>query len=168
MTGLNCGARTYACSPLWGRLATCGRLSIGLSRSVTYPRAGILSLWGGQSWLQPPFRRLPRILPLFCRKRRFRREPTSAHVNAFSILSGSLRRPRTFKGGADARLQPPIRDKLFAEHSTPVTWKLRRTEPRSSASGRWPRLKVASGSLTLAVPCGVYAKGREPTTCPIS
>ena len=30
---------------LWGRLPTCGRLSIGL-------------LWGSQSWLQPAFSRL--------------------------------------------------------------------------------------------------------------
>jgi len=35
---------------LWGRLATCGRLVIGL-------------LWGSQSWLQPAFSRLssPRV-----------------------------------------------------------------------------------------------------------
>jgi hypothetical protein len=31
--------------------------------------------------------------------------------------------------------------------------KLRRTEPRASASGRWPEAKMASDSLTVAVPC---------------
>jgi hypothetical protein len=38
---------------LWGRLSTCGGLSIRLPQVALSRHAGQSSLWGSQSWLQP-------------------------------------------------------------------------------------------------------------------
>jgi hypothetical protein len=52
--------------------------------------------------------------------------------------------------------------------ASPFIWtgKLRRTEPRASASGRWRRLKMMSDSLTVAVPCGFSGERQRRLASP--
>jgi hypothetical protein len=70
---------------LWGRLLTCGRLAIGLSRNVPSPR-----VWGSQSWLQPPFRRLLRLtIPQFPSQQTFPPASPSASLNALRFAEES-------------------------------------------------------------------------------
>src|SRR5258706_13962755 len=46
---------------MWGRLLTCGRLSIGLPRARNWRsvRFSYAAPWGSQSWLQPDFQPAP-------------------------------------------------------------------------------------------------------------